>query len=514
MFKRIGPLTIIGILVIIAVAVLFLVPSSSMLWDWYVFLILGFIFGVFLVVVDFIYTQRRIGNKIFDPRLFVFIKIVIIGFIALIINAVILMTALGSNAGFFTDYVCLIFYIPGILVGVGIFLILLRTPAAKYIESKKMRYFYVIFAVLIVVLPIIVGWPMLSPTYTGRQPIRQLHLSFDGSRLVSISGGMHLASEETHDYNQIYDHIIWNTSSGKIIWNETTPDYFDTKISPNGEYSISSMSNSIISVTSGENIINFSGTYYDWSANGNFFVTINENLVNIWNATNFSIMKTIPMHGSVRKIALSPDGSRLAVDVHEQKQNSLLLINVSSENSTAFYNYSEYSVYNIQYLSWPKNGDELQMVKYELTSHTSSDYADDYKLIIWNISDKNILYNLSFKYEMGKMAMNKLADVEFGKYVIYDYEKSKLISYNLTGLETVINMNQNFLNNFDLSYDGTLMALGSNGIIKIINVMTGKTINTLQTPQYEIIRPIPGFELILLIIAMALILIWKRKRMK
>jgi hypothetical protein len=101
MFKRIGPLTIIGILIIIAAAILFLVPSLSVLWNWYVFSIIWVIFGVFLVAVDFIYTQRRIGNKIFDPRLFVFIKIVIIGFIALIINAVILMNALGSNAGFF-----------------------------------------------------------------------------------------------------------------------------------------------------------------------------------------------------------------------------------------------------------------------------------------------------------------------------------------------------------------------------------------------------------------------------
>lgn len=75
----------------------------------------------------------------------------------------------------------------------------------------------------------------------------------------------------------------------------------------------------------------------------------------------------------------------------------------------------------------------------------------------------------------------------------------------------MINTHQNF-RNFDLSYDESIMAIGAKGIIEIRNATTGSLINTLKTPVYEIKRPIPGFEIIILIGAIALVIFWKRKR--
>ena len=48
--------------------------------------------------------------------------------------------------------------------------------------------------------------------------------------------------------------------------------------------------------------------------------------------------------------------------------------------------------------------------------------------------------------------------------------------------------------------------------MKIRNVTTGKIIKTLKTPEYELVRAIPGFEIIILISAILLILFLKRKR--
>lgn len=78
-------------------------------------------------------------------------------------------------------------------------------------------------------------------------------------------------------------------------------------------------------------------------------------------------------------------------------------------------------------------------------------------------------------------------------------------------METVINTPQNF-QNFDLSYDESIVAIGSKGIIEIRNATTGSLINTLKTPVYEIKRSIPGFEIIIIIGAIALVIFWKRRR--
>jgi len=344
-----------------------------------------------------------------------------------------------------------------------------------------------------------------------KQPIQQLHLSSDGTRLLSISGGEFLALENSPFQRPVYDYIIWNTISGEIIWNKTTSNYFDATISPDGKYFLNFENKTIISIVSGVTLVPISGTYFDWTVNGKYFVTAQDNQIIIWNATNFTKIKTIPINESIRKIALSPDSSKLAVEIHEETQNSLRVIDIHTGNSTYLYNYSEYSVFNIQYVSWSNDGKKIQIVKREFTPDNSYDLSEHYKLIIWDIPNKYIFYNISFNFDIGKMAMNRLVAAVFGKYIIYDYEKSELIFYNLTDIETVVDTNQNFLTAFDLSSDYSIIAIGEKGIIEIRNASTGLLNKTLHTPVYEIERPIPGFESAIFFFAIALILFWKHR---
>jgi hypothetical protein len=345
-----------------------------------------------------------------------------------------------------------------------------------------------------------------------RQPVEHLYLSSDGNRLLSISGGMSLVSVKNRPNYHRFDYIIWNTTTGKILWNTSLSNYYhpetilyyqDATISPDGRYFINIDNNSIISVESGK-ITHFSGTYYYWTVNGKYFITVQGELVIIWDTTNFTKIKTILINETIRKVILTPDKSKLIVELHNQTMNSIQVIDVVTGNSTCIYNYSVDGEYNIQYLILSNDFKKLQMIKYESSSHSINNYL----LIIWNITNKKILYNDTFKTESSK---NTLIDAEFGKYIIFNATKSQLIVYNLTSIVTILNVQQKYFS-FSLSYDESIMCIGDKGVIEIRNSTTGRLLNSLRTPVYEIKRSIPGFEIVILIGAMALVIFWKRKR--
>lgn len=283
---------------------------------------------------------------------------------------------------------CLTVIIPAIIIVIGLFLIFVRTPLGKSITNKKVNIFCIVLAILLIILPVYTIWPSVSPTYMDRQPIQYLHLSSNGTRLLSISGGMPLVSVKNRPNYDRFDYIIWNTTTGKILWNTSLSNYYhpetilyyqDAIISPDGRYFINIGNNSIISIESGEIITHFSGVYYYWTGNGKYFVTVEDQQITIWNATNFTKIKTIPINEKVGKIALSQDESKLFIEIHTQTQSSLQLIDVLSGNSTYLYNYSGNGwAYNIKYLTLSKDGNKLQMIRYESISNTSSHYFDNY----------------------------------------------------------------------------------------------------------------------------------------
>jgi len=521
MLKKIGLLTILGLLLLILSGIIYFnsfantyFPQNGLIG------ISGILLGFLFIVLDFILIKKKDINNEIHSKLFDFGKIIAVSLFAWFVDIVIFSTSIREYAILLGGVVCITVIIPMVIIGLGIFLTFIRTPLGKSITNKKVNIFCIVLAILLIILPVYLIWPSISPTYMDRQPIQQFHLSSNGTRLLSISGGMPLVPIKKYSLNYVFDYIIWNTTSGNIIWNRTLSNYYsaktfsyyyDAKISPDGRYFINIENNTIASIESGETVAHFSGTYYDWTENGKYFVTVEDKQIYIWNATNFTKIKTIPINETIRRIALFPDESKLIVEIHKQTQNSLQIIDVLSGNLTYLYNYSGNTGYNIQYLTLSKDENKLQMIKYESISHTSSDYFDNYILIIWNISDKNILYNHTFK---NKMDQNELTGAGFGKYIIFDSKKSQLIFYNLTGVETVVNTNQNFLQNFDLSYDESIMAIGSKGIIEVRNATTGLLINTLKTPVYEIERPIPGFEIIIVLGAIASILVFIRLRRK
>jgi hypothetical protein len=520
--KKIGLFTILGLLLLILSGIVYFsaFTASSYYSQNTVIGISGILAGFFFIVIDFIFMKKKdIINEI-HPKLFILGKIITASFFALLVDTIIFSTSIREYAMLLGGILCLTVFIPAIIIVIGLFLIFVRTPLGKSITNKKENIFCIILAILLIILPVYTIWPSISPTYMDRQPTIQLHLSSDGTKLLSISGGMPLVPVKKYQLHYVYDYIIWNTTSGKIIWNTTVSnyqnpktylDYYYATISPDGRYFINIDNNSLIAIESGETNVYFSGTYYDWTGNGKYFVTMEDQQITIWNAMNFTKIKMIPINGKVGKITLSQDGSKLFVEIHTQTQSSLQLIDVLFGNSTSLYNYTGSGwAYNIKYLTLSKDGNKLQMIKYESTSNTSSHYFDNYLLTIWNISDKKILYNYTFKIEWSQ---NILFGAEFGKYITFDSKKSQLIFYNLTGVETAINTNQNF-RNFDLSYDESIMAIGAKGTIEIRNATTGLLINTLKTPVYEIERPIPGFEIIIVFGAIASVLILIRFRRK
>jgi len=500
--NRIGFFTVLGLFFLALAIISFLLISDLL------FIYGSLLLGAFFVLLDVFYVQKHEKDKTLGSRLLVFLILVIIGFIALFIQSIILTTFLYPNAGLFTVFLCIAIYIPGILIAFVVFLLLIRTPFVRYIDSKNMKYFYIVFATLIVLLPIILGWSMLSPTYSGRQGIIDINLSSDGSRLLSISGGRPVISSESERPVYFFDFIIWNTATGNIIWNDTSANSYHLYLSPNGEYFVNADNNRIYSIPSGDELGTYYGNFLDWSANGNIFVTANDNFIYIWNTKNFSQIQSLA-YNRLWMTALSPNGSKIVVVPSNKGQKLMSVINISNDNLTYLFNDT---VDRVQFLSWSKDGNKLQMIRHVVIPSSGPDYYLNYRLIIWNVSDGDILHNISIRYELDRMASNKLMGSIFGKYMIYDDEKSQLLFFNLTGLETSFNIESTNINDFDLSYDEQILATGTKGIIKIRDANTGEMINTLYTPIYEIERAIPGFEISALLCAFALILYFKRMR--
>ncbi|GAH14190.1 unnamed protein product, partial [marine sediment metagenome] len=86
-------------------------------------------------------------------KFWLFGEIVLVGFVALYINMFIMMQV-ASNAGFLTIVICFLGWLPALVVGFIIFLLLIRTKYEKNITLKSTTIFSVILA-LVIILPAI-----------------------------------------------------------------------------------------------------------------------------------------------------------------------------------------------------------------------------------------------------------------------------------------------------------------------------------------------------------------------
>jgi WD40 repeat protein len=96
-----------------------------------------------------------------------------------------------------------------------------------------------------------------------------------------------------------------------------------------------------------------------------------------------------------------------------------------------------------------------------------------------------------------------------------DYDHNQIIVYNITtgGKEHIYGYNKE-PSTIEWSPDKTLMAYQKDGNIEIKNTSTGKIVQRLPLPVYELKRGIPGYECTLVFCATAIFVVLRHKRRK
>lgn len=497
MFKKIGIFTFIGISITLIWTILYINSFYERNYSFdYLYWIGGFLLGLIFVIIDILYIEKRDKIKILDDkRLTVYAKIVLVGFAALFIGSILLTFFIFYFAFLLYYIICLTIFIPSIIIGLTIFLILIRTPSAKFIESKNMRVFYVILLVLIILLPVILIQDMLSPTYSGRLQIERLMLSSNGTKLFLSSCDGIAISPEVDRYVTIWDNYIFSTKTGEILMHEKSYKSIYSCISPGGNYIVNDLNQTIISVSTGEIIGKYEDNFRSWSQNENYFTTVTDNSIIVWNISNFSIISFLK-GGCYNNVVMSPNGSLIMIS--GGSNNLIKMQEVFSELDSVIW---QKNVGKYADIVWSETGNQLQIIYYKSTENDSKRY----QLLILNVSNGQELYNTSFE-----LTGKRIVLTAFDLYILYDGGKDKLLFYNSSVLMKEYKIKD--LEEFDLSYDRSIMAWGyKNGIVEIRNASSGKLIRTIKTPIYEIVKPTPGFEIVAVLVAIVFVLFWKRK---
>jgi WD40 repeat protein len=364
-------------------------------------------------------------------------------------------------------------------------------------------------------------------TKNERRPIAYLSLSSDGTRLLSVTFTDSI-SLKNHTQQQGADLQILDTISGENIWSEFPVYEYDYRsistskaiISPYGNYYVKDEPISpteIYNASSGILVTNLSGSFVGWFPNERIitleptytYVQSPQEII-IWNGKNFNeiIAFSLEWIASSEHLTLSPDGKKLVF--FSMNTNQLSALDISNENTSYLWNTSlSEENNNINHLKWSADGKTIGFYHYNESKGTS-------RLMILNASDGNVLYDIPIEYKYVYMYSNSLIASDCKKYIIHDYENNSLLFFNLTNLEKSIGLepgNAGLYVAFDWSYDGNVISVGyGDGKIEIRNASTWELINTLESTTHEYYYEIPGFELILVLIAVALVLFWKRRR--
>ena len=507
---NVSRLTKIGLSIVVISAILyftivFLAPNFG-LYQTYIVFIIAMMTGLFIVIFDTISIQRYEKNKNFKSRLKVFGIIFAIITVVFIAETIIFAEHSG-DAGFYLFFgsiaICFLFYIPLIIIGFVFFLIFLRSPYAKYLDGKGMKVFYVLFAIIIMLLPLIFGFGPISETITQRGSVIHLSLSADGSILISVADYEYFTPDEKK-----VDFQIWDTNSGEVIWSEYPSDKHFAYISPDGKYYYTGYTtyDGIYNVSDGSKIINITTYTSYWSTNGKIFINSGSdpNKINIWNTDDFTLDRTTYWEGFEYNSVFSPDGSQTLIFTYGTTSDLISLIDISSDNITYVWNETfENDGINVQSLQWSKNN------KIGFFYKNISD--SKYHLILLDSTNGSKIYDkpVSHSYQM-------LISSNCEKYLTYNLSDNTIKIFNLSNLEKTINLDEQYerpLRSFEWSYNGNVIAIGEyDGKITIINASTGKIVSILETPLRDVPRPTPGFELIIFICSIATILFLKRNK--
>jgi len=355
---------------------------------------------------------------------------------------------------------------------------------------------------IIIGMSIILIWNSISPTYIGRLGNECLALSANGNRLLLVSYHSNVISPKANEYGNIWENWVWNSQTGEILLQETAIQRLYS-ISPNGDYIINELNQTIISVSTKDIVGNYDGEFKSWSRNDDYFTTIKGKDILVWNTDNFSVDVCLT-DGKDSRVLLSPDGSLILL--YNWNTYSITMREIFSENDSVLW---QKTVDKFGRFSWSEAGDQLQIIHRQRTENVSRGY----RLLILNASDGLEVYNTTLEFSYGSMAMNRIVHTAFELYIFYDEDKATVFFYNLSGLIKKFKLGTDCFQGFDLSYDRKIMAWGQeNGIIEIRNATTGMLISTLKTPLYEIERPIPFPPVSYLLVGIVVLALVIRRR--
>ena len=408
------------------------------------------------------------------------------------------------NAPLFHFFMFLLLIIPALVIGFIIFLIILKWKSGKFVTIKGVHRFCILLAIFVIVFYTIFASIHISPTYIGKLGINQLHLSSDGSRLLSVSGHNSIISPETGEEIEWYEAILWNTISGEKIWEFNSSEYFwDIDILPNGIDLIFKGNSSIYSIVDRRFIGECSGIYNSYFADGRYIGTVSRNArynLTIWNAVNVSKIRTIIFNDSVFRFYISPNGLRVLTfeDINHYTRR-ISMLDISKENITYLWDKSFNKTNRIDFrssISWSKNSEKLQLVYYT----RGENYKEHYHIVVWNVSDGKLIDDNEESEFIIKDSGQWISHFEF----VAIRTPSKIKIYNMSGLMKTIKTECEY-GDFDISSDNKIIAIYDCGKLEIKNISSGKLINRLNLPEYELVRGIPGFEFLFFIIALFII---------
>jgi len=143
------------------------------------------------------HQNRRIPFK----KFWLFGEIVLVGFVALFINALI-MGQVCSNCALLPAFICFFGWLPALIIGVILFFIILRTKYEKFITLKSTTIFSVILA-LVIILPAI---SFYYETVPPKEVTNQWHYD-EGQEISEVFEWMGIYYDTTYadKFGEFYD---------------------------------------------------------------------------------------------------------------------------------------------------------------------------------------------------------------------------------------------------------------------------------------------------------------------
>ncbi|GAG64068.1 unnamed protein product, partial [marine sediment metagenome] len=83
----------------------------------------------------------------------------------------------------------------------------------------------------------------------GRLSNENLALSANGNQLLLVSHYPNVISPKADKYGNIWENRVWNSQTGEVLLQETAIQRLYSSISPDGDYIINELNQTIISVS-------------------------------------------------------------------------------------------------------------------------------------------------------------------------------------------------------------------------------------------------------------------------